>query len=125
MPLNPEQQAQLTARRGRAAARINDPGKRQRFVSAQGDLEDRIRRKKVKPEDADAEYARLGREADDTEATAGMNVDMNLPSYKKGTKFVPKTGPAMLHRGEKVTPASKNRPIKHPGSLRKAVSMCR
>lgn len=117
MPLTAEQQADLSVRRGRAAAKISDPAKRQRFVSAQGDLEDRRRRKKVSDDEADAEYARLGREADDTEATAGANVDMNLPSYKKGTSFVPKTGPALLHKGEKVVPA-----VRHRGSLRAAVS---
>lgn len=121
MPITPQQQADLSQRRGRAAARINDPAKRQRFVAAQGDFEDRVRRKKLKPEEEDAEYARLGREADDTEATAGMNIDMNLPSYKKGTRFVPRTGPAILHKGEKVIP----RKVNHPGSLRKAASrMC-
>lgn len=120
MPLTPEQQADLSKRRGRASARIGDTAKKQRFISAQGELEDRIRRKKLKPGEEDAEYARLGREADNTEATAGMNIDMNLPSYKKGTRFVPKTGPAILHKGEKVIPA-----VKHKGSLRKAASrMC-
>lgn len=31
-----------------------------------------------------------------------------LPSYKHGTDYVPKTGPAVLHEGEKVTPAKDN-----------------
>jgi hypothetical protein len=29
--------------------------------------------------------------------------------YKKGTKYVPKTGPAILERGEAVIPAKKNK----------------
>jgi len=35
-----------------------------------------------------------------------------LPSYKSGTDYVPKTGPAILHKGEKVTPAKDN-PMKN------------
>jgi hypothetical protein len=31
-----------------------------------------------------------------------------LPSYKHGTDYVPKTGPAILHKGEKVVPKEKN-----------------
>ena len=31
-----------------------------------------------------------------------------LASYKDGTDYVPKTGPAILHEGEKVTPAKDN-----------------
>lgn len=30
-----------------------------------------------------------------------------MPSYKKGTKRVPKTGPAKLHKGEAVVPVKK------------------
>jgi hypothetical protein len=36
----------------------------------------------------------------------------SVPSYKDGTDFVPKTGPAILHKGEKVTPAKDN-PMKN------------
>lgn len=32
-----------------------------------------------------------------------------LPSYKKGTKYVPKTGPAILHEGEAVIPKKDNK----------------
>jgi len=42
------------------------------------------------------------------------NPDLNmpkLPSYKDGTNYVPKTGPAMLHEGEAVVPKDKN--MKH------------
>src|SRR5882672_9732 len=31
-----------------------------------------------------------------------------LPSYKHGTDYVPKTGPAVLHKGERVVPAKDN-----------------
>jgi hypothetical protein len=31
-----------------------------------------------------------------------------LPSYKHGTDYVPKTGPAILHKGEKVVPKEQN-----------------
>lgn len=40
-----------------------------------------------------------------------INVDQMvkpLASYKNGTDYVPKTGPAILHEGEKVTPAKEN-----------------
>lgn len=31
-----------------------------------------------------------------------------VPSYEHGTDYVPKTGPAILHKGEKVTPKEEN-----------------
>jgi hypothetical protein len=31
-----------------------------------------------------------------------------IPSYKEGTNYVPKTGPAILHEGEAVVPKEKN-----------------
>lgn len=33
-----------------------------------------------------------------------------LPSYDVGTDFVPRTGPAIIHRGERIVPAAENRP---------------
>jgi len=33
-----------------------------------------------------------------------------LPSYDVGTDFVPRTGPAIIHRGERIVPAAQNRP---------------
>lgn len=33
----------------------------------------------------------------------------HISSYKHGTDYVPKTGPALLHRGEKVVPAKENK----------------
>lgn len=128
MPITEEMRAALSQRRGKIAANISDTNKRQQFVAAQGDLDDRIRRKKVKPKDEDAEYAKLGRDTDQAEATGGLSQDVGLPTYQRGTAFVPKTGPAILHRGERVTPASKNKKnfikgaIKHPGALRNAAS---
>jgi hypothetical protein len=40
--------------------------------------------------------------------TTKMTKPLGMPSYKHGTDFVPETGPAMLHKGEKVTPAKEN-----------------
>ncbi len=40
--------------------------------------------------------------------TKNMTKQLGMPSYKHGTDFVPETGPAMLHKGEKVTPAKEN-----------------
>lgn len=127
MPITPEMRADIARRRGQAAAKISDIPKRQRFVAAQGDVEDRARRKKMTPEEEESELGRLGREADDTEATGGLSQDVGLPTYKSGTAFVPKTGLAKLHRGEAVIPAKKNKnfiqkAIKHPGALRNAAS---
>lgn len=121
MPWTEEQRAALSKKRGQAAAQINNPDQRQKFIQAQGALE-----QKHKGNVPDEEYERLQKEADDTAGTGGLNMDMAIPQYKKGTDFVPKTGLAMLHRGEKVTPAKKNKKkwissaIKHPGSLRRA-----
>jgi len=47
-----------------------------------------------------------------------------LPSYKHGTDYVPKTGPAILHEGEKVTSAEDNvaeKKPKHNPSLYRAM----
>ena len=41
----------------------------------------------------------------------------DMPSYKHGVDSVPKTGPAMLHKGEKVTPAEDNPMNKDVASL--------
>lgn len=32
---------------------------------------------------------------------------MGMPSYKNGTPFVPRTGPAIVHQGEMIVPAPK------------------
>lgn len=42
------------------------------------------------------------------EPAIGTAASKAAPSYKKGTDFVPKTGPAILHKGEAVTPAKDN-----------------
>lgn len=41
----------------------------------------------------------------------------NLRSYEQGTPYVPKTGPAQLHKGEAVIPASRN-PVANGGGGR-------
>lgn len=43
-----------------------------------------------------------------------------MPSYKEGTKYVPKTGPAILHKGEAVIPKERNM-AKHNVSLYRAM----
>jgi hypothetical protein len=40
-----------------------------------------------------------------------------LPSYDVGTSYVPKDGPAMLHRGEAVLTASENRSRSSDGGV--------
>lgn len=39
---------------------------------------------------------------------SGMTKPLGTASYKHGTDYVPKTAPAMLHKGEAVTPAKDN-----------------
>jgi len=91
------QQAALSKKRGQAASYISDPKQKQDFIAAQG-----------KAKNSDEDYSRLDREADDTIATQGQNKSVGVPSYKNGTDYVPKTGLAMLHKGEKVVPAKEN-----------------
>jgi hypothetical protein len=99
-----QERAALAKKRGQAASYISDPKQRQSFVSAQGDAE-----AKAKDNNAsDSDYRRLDREADDTIATQGQNKAVGVPSYKNGTPYVPKTGPAILHEGERVVPKEKN-----------------
>ena len=41
----------------------------------------------------------------------GLTADVKnliLPSYDVGTDFVPRTGPAIVHRGERIVPAHEN-----------------
>lgn len=99
----PQEQADLSKKRGQAAAQISDPDQRRKFVAAQGEAE-----KKGKGNASPEDYDRLSREADDTIATGGLNKSVGVPSYKHGTPYVPKTGLALLHKGEKVTPAKDN-----------------
>jgi hypothetical protein len=40
--------------------------------------------------------------------TSSMTKPLGMQSYEKGTDYVPKTGPAILHKGEKVVPKDKN-----------------
>jgi tape measure domain-containing protein len=41
----------------------------------------------------------------------------NLPSYDVGTSFVPETGPAMIHRGERILTAAENREYSAQSSM--------
>src|SRR5208282_1002570 len=54
----------------------------------------------------DAKYGTRGKEQ--RIDTTNMTKQLGMPSYKHGTDFVPETGPAMLHKGEAVTPAKDN-----------------
>lgn len=101
MPLTEQQKADLAKKRGLASAKISDPNKKKAFVAKQGDTE-------AKGDLDENKAKRMDREADDTIATEGENIASGVRSYQKGTKFVPKTGPANLHEGEAVIPADKN-----------------
>lgn len=76
--------AMLSRRRGQLAARIKDPEKRKEFIARQGSI------KPAKLEEVEMETSR------ETNRQA-------LQSYKRGG-IVKKTGPAFLHKGEKVIP---------------------
>src|SRR5437879_4868073 len=98
-----QEKAELSKKRGQASSQISDPDQRRTFVAAQGESE-----RKGKGTASHEEYEHLNREADDTLATGGANKAVNVPSYKHGTPYVPKTGLAKLHKGERVVPAKDN-----------------
>jgi len=50
------------------------------------------------------EYLKILKGMSNENATPGFT----LPSYQTGTPYVPKTGLALVHKGEKITPASQN-----------------
>jgi len=43
-----------------------------------------------------------------TPRSANSYYSSKLPSYDVGTDYVPRTGPAMIHQGEKIVPAGQN-----------------
>lgn len=45
-------------------------------------------------------------------ASLGGPQHFGMPSYKYGTNYVPKTGPAMIHRGEMIIPAEKAKKVR-------------
>lgn len=98
-----QEKADLSKKRGQAAAQITDPDTKRQFIAAQGEAE-----RKGKGTASPDAYERLNKEADDTMATGGMNKSVGVPSYKKGTPYVPQTGMAKLHKGEAVIPAEVN-----------------
>ena len=78
---NEQQRALLSQRRGKLAARITDPQKRRDFIAQQG-------------------AGGMSDEELETETSRETNRQA-LTSYKHGGK-VKQTGPAMLHKGERV-----------------------
>lgn len=95
MPYTEDQKAALSKKRGQAASYIQDSDARQKYISAQGDLE---AKGKVK----DSDYDHLDHQADNTIALQGADIANNIKGYKNGTDRVPATGPAILHKGEAV-----------------------
>lgn len=88
-----EQKAQLAKRRGQAAAQIVDPEERRKFISAQGDSEA-------------VNKGELG-----VIKAQKLSEESTLKGYKQGTPYVPETGAAIVHKGERVIPAEKNNPM--------------
>jgi hypothetical protein len=78
-----DEKADLAKRRGQAAAQITDPEERRKFIADQGDTEAAKKKLPI------ADYNRLSTES-------------AIKGYKHGTDYVPKTGPAVLHKGEAV-----------------------
>jgi hypothetical protein len=110
--MSEQDKADLSKKRGHAAAAISDPAQRQKFIAAQGEAEAKGK----------ADYQKLGKEAEETEATQGQNI-ATMRSYAKGTSYVPSTGPAIVHEGEKIIPA-KEKPMakkRHNVSLYRAM----
>jgi hypothetical protein len=85
-----QEKADLSRRRGMAATQIADPEQRRKFIAAQGDVE--ATNKGQLP----------------VEKEKMLSTESAIKGYKKGTAYVPKTGPAMLHKGEAVIPAEGN-----------------
>jgi hypothetical protein len=94
-----QEKADLSKKRGQAAAQISDPDQRRKFIAEQGDDE-----RKGKGSASPDEYEHLNKDADDTLATGGTNKSV-LGSYAKGTDSVPKTGVYKVHKGEQIVPA--------------------
>lgn len=90
-----QEKAGLATKRGKTAAGLAKMGKlapgeaTQKFLSAQGDLE-------AKGKLDRAAFTKLSEQG-----------ELALAGYKKGTKSVPKTGPAILDEGEAVIPKDK------------------
>ena len=98
--------ADLSKLRGQAASTIKDPDLKKKFIAKQGDEEAASR---MSGSDDDAVLSNSLRQANDTLATQGKNLETKgrspvqlSPSYKDGIDKVPKTGPAILHKGERV-----------------------
>lgn len=79
-----QQKADLSKRRGQAAATIGDPEERRKYVAKQGETEAKNK-------------GQL-----DPVSYNNMSTDAALKGYKDGTDYVSKTGPAVLHKGEAV-----------------------
>lgn len=108
-----QERADLSKKRGQAAAQIQDPEEKKRFIAAQGDAE-----KKGKT-DSDT-YSQLDKEADNTLATGGANKSVGV--YDKGGKVGPtwatavskvnvndgKHEAAILKHGERVLTEKQN-----------------
>jgi len=81
-----------------------DPEGRKTFIAQQAKAENQAEgRGGVAPEN----YAAPAKEAEDTEATQGQNFNVlgqKPKQYARGTRFVPRTGPAIVHRGEAIIP---------------------
>lgn len=114
MPLNEQARADLSKKRGEAAAKLPQ-GQKKDFIRAQGD-EDQTTRNHM----GDVTFERLNREADhvnrpspslwdkvpsspsQTDPGTRADMDRKMPMFKHGTDRVKKTGPAIIHKDEAV-----------------------
>jgi hypothetical protein len=92
--------AELSKKRGAAAAKITDPEAKRYVIGRQGNAEG-------KGKVSDNDYKDMDKEADDTLATEGKNYETKarsqkfVGSFKRGGR-VRKTGYAKVHKGERV-----------------------
>ena len=99
MAMTEQESAELSKRRGEAAAQITDPEKRRKFIAAQGDYETNKDASVFSKMSNMMTPTKLDSEATAVQASGGKE---GLKSYKKGTDRVPKTGAYKLHEDEAV-----------------------
>lgn len=98
--------ALLSQARGRAAHKL-PAGERAAFIGKQGGLEEKHQLDDTAFEGLQNEANQVGALPDPDPQPPPPQQAQAAPSYHRGTKFVKRTGPAILQRGEAVVPKRK------------------